>query len=803
MNIMKINMLSLNEKMAKEKTANSAVSVPNMAATQSGMNALTFLGLKNLMEDPQLAQETGVMKDGAGKDESAKSYVAPFSSNIAFQGVAATKAAKTLAATAILASAAALTSCEKNYYDMPPAETKTEITITVTNEQTTALLNSMVTLLAQMLEQQKISQAEFQAYMQQVIAWQGQTSNDLNAIKTLLSSMAAKIIDIDNGVQENNAYQQIIISMLETQGYSHSEAIAILKEAIQWAKDHGGDILSALQQIMEKLDLVNQNLENILNVVIDARDKAAEDRAALLEVALQIREQNNASLYQQQIMINQNNALIMQNNIIIQNQKLIVKKIEESTAKTNATIKEVAAAIGMKLDDLATIIVKTGKSLEDVMKMSKEEILAVLKANNEELQNVNNNLQNLDSDAVKAAEQILAILNQISAQLSELSKQFADAVKMFRSKLDNLTFIAGGIYNNGVANNMMLAQLNQQVFDLRKDVKSIKITAMQIRDNLKNGVSVDTKQLEEMFKILNMHQQASAAEIIARLDAFIAGQEKLEAAINKLGDENNSKLDYIASLIQNKTNDNAGLIEAINNLAKSNEENITAAVEALAAKLDALIAKVDAALAKMDNLAKLVKQYGDQILAKFGVAEDILAAIKANGAKIDITNMNLAELKAEVEKIKPELLKLQTSANTANTYLDILTKRALEIKEQIANLEAIAGKGLTKEELEELWKKHDADNYNKYTAFLNSLHAEDIGKANEIIALMKEGNLTNKNIYELLLDFANKTNLTAEQLRDLLKAVYEYLPELKCNCNCQGDCDNNGNHEGIIGDLLD
>ena len=65
MNIMKINMLSLNEKMAKEKTANSAVSVPNMAATQSGMNALTFLGLKNLMEDPQLAQETGVMKDGA------------------------------------------------------------------------------------------------------------------------------------------------------------------------------------------------------------------------------------------------------------------------------------------------------------------------------------------------------------------------------------------------------------------------------------------------------------------------------------------------------------------------------------------------------------------------------------------------------------------------------------------------------------------------------------------------------------------------------------------------------------------
>lgn len=800
MKIMKTDLLLLNNKNAKESAAAPAISMPAIQVAQpaAGINALMFKGMQNLMANPKLAQGVGVMNDDAEaeKDQTVKS-------NVAFKANLKTTA-KVVIATAT--AAAGLQSCEKNYYTTPPAENKTEITITITNEATNQLLTNMLSVLTQMLAQQKLTYDQYQAYFNQITQWQNQTSGDLSAIKVLLTTIANKVIDIDNGVQENNAYQQIIISMLESQGMSHNQAIAYLQQIIEWAKQHGNDVYGALTQIMDKLDLVNQNLENLTNVVIDARDKAAEDRAALYNIALQIKNQGEASLYQQQIMIAQNNAMIMQNNTIINGQKTIVKSLRESTADLKATIQEAAASINMSVENLATVVVRTGKSLEEVMKMSKAEIIAVLEANNEELQNVNNNLQNLDTDVVKAAEQILEALKKISAQLSELSKQFADAAKMFKNKLNTLTSIAQGIYMNGVFNNMKLDQLNKQIFDLGKDVKSLKQTAIDIKNNLENGISVDTSELEELLKTLNLSVNASKDEIIAKLDTLIANQEKLEAAINKMGDENNSKLDYIASLIQNITPDNASLVEAINNLALSNEENIAAATEALAAKLDALIAKVDAALGKMDNLAALLQQYGDKIIEKLDGNSAILQKIKENGDSLNILvklqNMSLNELKAEFEKIKPELQKLNTSATTANAYLDILTKRQLEIKEQIANLEVIAGKALTKDELEELWQKHDSVGFAKAKLYLDAIHAEDIKKADEIIGYLKKGNETAKDTYNLLLDFANKNNLTMEELRDLLKAVYEYLPNLICKCDCKGNCDNNdGTHEGIIGVL--
>ena len=83
---------------------------------QQGMNALTFLGMKNLMSNPKLAQEAGVPSEEAPAEEGAeaKSYVAPYSSNIAFQG--GSKFARSLFTAAAIALAAggtmSLTSCQ-------------------------------------------------------------------------------------------------------------------------------------------------------------------------------------------------------------------------------------------------------------------------------------------------------------------------------------------------------------------------------------------------------------------------------------------------------------------------------------------------------------------------------------------------------------------------------------------------------------------------------------------------------------------------------------------------------------------
>ena len=401
-------------------------------------------------------------------------------------------------------------------------------------------------------------------------------------------------------------------------------------------------------------------------------------------------------------------------------------------------------------------------------------------------------------------------LNDIKAQLAQLNQQFAEFsakydVDMtgFKSAFGDISKLLGKVYVDGKNRTALMAALNMKMSALLADVEKMKRTAVDIKNNIKQGVSIDYKQLEEMFKILNMHQQASKDEIVAKLDEFIAGQENLEAAIKKLDQNNGNRTRYIAYLIKNKTNDNADVIEAINNLAASNEANITAATEALAEKLDALNAKADAGLIKMDDIAGLLKQYGDKIYNKLDVDNKaILDAIKDNGKKLDIANMSLEELKAEVEKIKPELVKLNANAEEANEYLDIISKRQLEIKQEIENLENIAGGGLTKDELEELWKAHDANAFAKAKAYLDGIHAEDMDKADEIIEYLKKGNKTAGDTYELLLDFANKANLKADDLKKLLQAVYDYLPELICKCNCGSDTDHNQQtHEGIIGIL--
>lgn len=632
MKIMKINLLSLDDKMAK-KAADTPASEPEIAANQTGMNALTFLGLKNLMEDPQLGKELGVMKDDAEgkKDESAKSYVAPFSSNIAFkQGSLIKNSAKVAAG--VIAGAAALTSCEKNYFEMPPAENKTEITITITNEQTNKLLEAMLGILAQMLEQQKISQAEYTAYFQQIIAWQSQLSGnvssisgDVSIIKALLTAMAKDIIDVKNGVQENNAYQQVIITLLQNQGYSQNEAIAILNQAIEWAKAHGDDVLGALQQIIAKLDLVNENLEKL--------NKANSEYGKYLQLAVK----------------------------------------------------------------LLGSIDRTGKATYKEVKGVREAVDSMVVQNNIQITALETIIANQEKEQKITAEGMKILIAQGYTQMEIEAMGFARANYLLKQILDS--------------------------------------------------------------------QKATEAKLQAILNSIANGD--LEGAYKALMD-----------LLQEIKND-----------------------------LDVLVVKADSMLNKMDNLANILKLYGDQILAKMDAQQTTLDGIKANGDSTNILlklqNMDIAELLKEVKLIKPELVKLNESANTANTYLNLIEKRIPEFKAQIDSLIAIAGKSLTKDELEELWIKHDADNYAKYAEFLNALHAEDIEKADTIIALMKQGNATNQHIYNLVLDFANRNNLNAEQLRDLLEAIYKYLPELVCKCQCQGDCNNNNNHEGIIGDLLD
>lgn len=816
---MKTNMLLLDNKIMKEDTGSTTITpapVPAEDTSKAGMKALSFMGMKNLMANPKLAQGVGVMNDKMAETSASNSYVAPYSSNIAFKQGGMKNAAKIASVAAIALAAAAMQSCKDT------DQIQNQYVYIDLDALAAAITNSFASLRAD-IEALKTQLANQNAALIAVF------QNAINQLEEISAKLDKHQMTFEQFKAELHADNSAIIeAIVNFQNVTKEEAKAQVDRILNALEIGQINEAEAMKQIMALIMTNNQLLGDILSEIknlVAETQKANEQRDALLTVAKEAKEEiikdRKTAEYQRNIMINQLGVTIQQNFVQINYEKSILKAVKEGNAKLNATIYEVANDLGLKIGDVIEAIKVTGKSEVDAINMTKADILAALETHLAKLETMNNNLIDVNNNVTNntlavedAADQITEILNKISDQLDALSQQFADAVNMFRNKLNQLTYYAKGCFVNGQVNNTMLANLNQQIFALRHDVTSIKLTAKEIRNNIQNGVAIDYNQLEEMFKILNMHQTESKDEILAKLDVFIANQESLEAAINKLGDENNSRLDYIACLIKNKSTDNADVIEAINNLAQSNETNINAATEALAAKLDVLISKVDAILNKMGNIVPVLKQYGDQILAKFSIGDEILAEIKKNGnllrdanGKLDLSNKTLAELKAIVEDLKPQLQQLNNSATIANNYLDIIAKKQVELKDAIENINIIGGGdttvevngGITKEELEELWKKHDANAFATAKAYIDGIHADDIAKADEIIALMKQGNKTAGDTYQLLLDWANKNDLNAEQLRKLIQAIYDYLPELKCHCDCKGNCDdNNTTHEGII-----
>jgi len=817
MNIMKTNMLLLDNKIMKDDADSTVITapVPTEENPEKAMKALSFQGLKNLMANPQLAMGVGVMNDKMEETSSADSYVAPYSTNVAFKANPAI--AKTLAGIMAIASAGALTtSCQDKISQEQTVIVDTEAIAAAISSGIAALQAEINALKAQ-LAAQNTAQAERDAKLLEAM---NGALNQLIALNATVSSIQTTVVDQNVLNRELiEAFKEAVLGKVDGSTSAIVNAIALLGDRTTAEAQAQVDRIiklletqkisydEAIAQIQALLNTINTTIKN-------AAEQASKERADLLNVAKDIKANGKASLAQQQVMIAQLQALIENTKTQIAYQKKTIEAIEKASAKNDATIREVAKEIGMTVEDLAAIVARTGKSLEAVMKMSKAQILAELKKHTSQLETVNNklgiidiDLQNIDQSVIdntgaveKAADEILQALSEIKAEIQALSAQLASGIAGIRSDIAALASIANGIYSNGSTTNYKLDNLSSQLSCIGSNVSNLKQTAIEIRNNLINGVTLDTSQMEALLRALNLTASATREEVIARLDDFIAGQDRIEGAINNLRTDNNSKLDYIACLIKHKTNDNADVIEAINNLSQANEANIAAATEQLAAKLDVLIAKADAALNRMCNMIKLLKQYGDQITNKLAPMDDILAAIKANGSKLDIANMNLAQLRAEVEKIKPELQKLNASAVTANSYLDIIAKRQLELKQEIQNLQNIGGNSLTKEELEELWQKHDAEGFANAKAYLDAIHADDIAKADEIIEYLKKGNKIACNTYKALLDFANKNNLSQEELKKLLQAVYDYLPELKCHCNCQSDVDNNQHtDEGIIG----
>ena len=113
---------------------------------------------------------------------------------------------------------------------------------------------------------------------------------------------------------------------------------------------------------------------------------------------------------------------------------------------------------------------------------------------------------------------------------------------------------------------------------------------------------------------------------------------------------------------------------------------------------------------------------------------------------------------------------------------------------------------MTVDEFKAALQERDQKQYEKWVQFtidmgLDNL-AGDVATIKDYVAAMK-GKLDGMKDYSAQLDRIiaklDGLDLTAEENQEILKAIEEAIKNHKCDCNC-GD---NGNHEGILGDVED
>ncbi len=399
-------------------------------------------------------------------------------------------------------------------------------------------------------------------------------------------------------------------------------------------------------------------------------------------------------------------------------------------------------------------------------KTAMAEIQALLKTNNELLGEILSTLKDIKAAAEKANEHkdsLLTLANTVIANQNKIIKnqKYANEQRNAMSaQLDSL-----------------IKQNNIQINNDKKIIKAIKSTSAAQRATIREvagdlGVKVDS--LISIVSKLNIpvDDETTKAELIALLEQHLAELQLI-----------NGKLDNINT---------ADLLAA----AKDIQDILTK----ISGDLAALLAKVDSILTEVNKFAPLMQTYGDSILAKANSSEKILKEIKANSDTIKYSNQ---DIKAILEGVKPQIDSLYALAKERNVYLDIISKYQPKISAAVDSINVKAGKGLTKDELEALWQVHDANAWTQFSTYMDGIHADDLAKADKIIGYQKEGNKTALDIYNLLLKKLDKLDkLDPEELKALLEAIYKYLPELKCQCNCQGDCNNNTVNEGIINNIL-
>lgn len=662
MNINSNELLLLNKKIkfageAGKPAADVTVPAPDTNTPQTGMNALMFQGLNNVVSDPQLAGELKIMKEtDTAKTEdkaAANEYVAPYKSNLAFQGKASKFKSLALAALmglATLGATSALTSCD----DTEPYRSETNITINIDLSAIQAMFAQMQAMWQQMLEQQQITNEQLQQnnqFMQQLIEMvqQGMISAD---------EFYAQMYDF---IMSSTANQEIIIDLITQNGMSQEEANSILNEILNEVRKGN---LSAAEAMEKILDLLG-DIKNLLAQAISDFNKFYEEMLAKQDELIEINKQGFEQLIAQGEITNstleemkaQNEVLIDLSNKQIEAQTEIKQAIVNANIDSNANFDKVVETLNVNKNELIAVLEKMGYSYEEIIKMTASQIINAIDNNTAVTEGTNNLLAVI-------TEQLTAVLPELveqgkitNEQLNDLKQQMQDLM----NEVQNGNISAEEFYNRafeymvGSSTNqqVIIAQLvengktqqeaNNLIKQLISDVQSGNITAEEAFNEIKELLGNIDETLGEISQVLK--------DLLSDFDSFY----------NDYKNDKDKEFHLLDQLIQNGKLQTS-ILQSMNNTINSMSENITG----IKTNTDKLleIAQDDT---KFNELIEAIKniQAGGSADIDYQRLEDMF---KMMGLTItDAINMSSSQLEQAIKDFQ-------------NTYVNVEQKQIEELQ---------------------------------------------------------------------------------------------------------------------------
>ena len=784
MNINANELLLLNKKVrfgeeAGKPAQTQIIEQPTTQETtpQAGMNALMFQGMNNVVSNPQLANRLNVMKEEVAQDEQPKlnngqDEVAPLKTNVAFQGKASRF--KNIAMSALmglmtLGAASTLQSCQ------PDVNVEQNVDIDMT--AITELIAQLQALMQQMKEQQEITNSELQkmnAYMLQLM--QEVQNGNINQ-EQFYQKMYAYMI-------QNEANQEIIIQQLVNNGKSQEEANKLIQDLI--AKVDAGII--STQQALETIQNLLGDIKGLLGQVISSLTKAENDRAELIDIARDIRDNTNTSNTKLDELISQGKTLIESNNTANAKLDEIKSSIEKANLDSNANFETVVKTLNMNKNQLIGVMLKLGYTQAQIQKMTAAQIIAAINKNTQATK-VNNATLN----------QILAEVKAGNISAEEASNKIINLLEQIQK---SLTEVIAGL-NEHYKNDANIAIYLQKIQTLLQKNNDKTDSTNEILNNVYNLVEKNGNKADAMGKEILNYIAAVGFEMNRNFSKLIeevqSGQVKLDDVTTLLNDINanikkngedgkklgNEILNYLGAVGFEMNRNFTAVLNAINNgTAKLSD------IEKLVANLNTLVEKHDEDGKKLGNeILNYLGAVGFEMNRNFTA---VLNAINNGTAKLSDIEKLVANLNTLVEKHNEDGKKL------GNEILNYLGAVGFEMNRNFTAVLNAINKGTAKlgdieklvANLNTLVKNHDDKSEKLGNNILNYLGAIgfDMNKNfTAILGAINTGNNGTSELKSLLEKVLAKQDQNMNTVNTNCKAIIEAMGNIKVNNNGKVD----------------